>query len=51
VDTDPKLLAAIAIGLFTSVTQYQLLLKRPANAAACADKLMGLLLKGIGRSP
>ncbi len=48
---DPRLLASIAVGFFTHVTQYQLLVERPASAESCADELVALLLKGIGRSP
>jgi AcrR family transcriptional regulator len=48
---DPKLLAAIAVGFFISVTQYLLLTKRPASADDSADELLGLLLNGIGKTP
>jgi AcrR family transcriptional regulator len=49
VPMEPKLLAAIAVGFFTHVTQYQLLVKAPASAESCADELAAALFFGIGK--
>jgi AcrR family transcriptional regulator len=46
---DAGLLAALATGFFIHATQYQLLVRRPRSAEACADELMELLVNGIGR--
>jgi AcrR family transcriptional regulator len=45
---DPGLLSEVAMGLFISVLQYQLLARQPADADTCANLMIELFRAGVG---
>ncbi len=47
---DPKLLAAVAMGIFISVMQFELLTEQRRSAAECAEAIVKLFLQGAGVS-
>lgn len=48
---DPKLLAAVAMGIFISVMQFELLSEKRRSAAEAAEAIVKLFLRGAGVSP